>query len=208
MGRFNKKIYSGKLLVPCFLTLSSILSLFSFSSAAAESEEFEKVTMKKFISPKFNAKATKLEYLISGKNARTIGAFVKIDDAKIEMISEDGKNVTSVVTTPEAFYNRTTEKIKGDKPIHYQSLTAIIDGVGFDSDLKKKFLHIRRNVKMLITSMDEALGKKDKSDVQPVKENADQAETVNSKMEENSTGQIDLMKTENDSSTTAANQKK
>jgi hypothetical protein len=134
--------------------LIAILFLSSLSSVIADDNDFKNVTMKRFVSPKYNEKTNKLEYILTGKNAQTIGAFIKITDAKIEMIGKLGKRITSVITSPEAFFNRSTQIVRGDKPIHYQSLTANIDGIGFDCNMKTQLLHVRNNVKMLITSTD------------------------------------------------------
>ena len=154
MERFNKKIYSGIPLTVFCLILIAILSLFSFSSAIAEVNGLTNMSMKDFVSPKYSETTKKLQYILTGKRAQTVGAFLKITDARIDVIGKYGKKVTSIVTTPEAFYNQETQIIKGDKPIHYQSLGTVIDGVGFDCNMKTQLLHIRNNVKMLITSVE------------------------------------------------------
>ena len=168
MERFNKEICSGPSLTFFCLISVAILSMFSFPSAIVAATGFENVSMKSFISPKYNEKTSSLEYILHGKNAQTIGAFIKISDVKIKMIANDGKSITSVITTPEAFFNRSTEIIKGDKPIHYQSLGADIDGIGFDCNMKTQFFHIRENVKMLITSTDSL---QDQNNLSPIKSN-------------------------------------
>ena len=185
MERFNKKIYTGSPLTFFYLALIAMLNLLPFSSATAEDSGFENVSMKKFISPKYNEKTHKLEYIMTGSDAQTIGAFIKITNARIEMVDKNGKTITSVITTPEAFFNRATEIIRGDKPIHYQSLAMTIDGIGFDSNMKTQLFHIRKNVEMLITSTNSPEDQKDVSPVLPGNNKAVQAETEETKIKTN-----------------------
>ena len=165
MEQFIKKIYSGFFLIFFDVMLFMILNLIIISPAMAESG-FENVSMKKFISPKYNEKTEKLEYILTGTNAQTVGAFIKITDVRIDMVGPDGKSINNVITTPEAFFNRATEIVRSDKPIKYQSLPAIIDGVGFDCNMKTQLFHIRKNVKMLITSKKTIQGQTNKSQSQ------------------------------------------
>jgi hypothetical protein len=176
MEQFNKKIYSGPSLTFFYLALIAMLNLLPLSSVIAAESGFENVSMKKFISPKYNEETNKLEFILTGKAAKTIGAFIKITFVKLDIIGSEGKNITGVVTTPEAFFNRATQIIKGDKPIHYQSLAATIDGVGFDCSMKTQLLHIRKNVRMLITSTEAV---KNQSDASPIQtDNTSEAQTI------------------------------
>ena len=166
MERFNKKIYSGTPLTFPSLILIIILNLFSFSLVIADENELSNITMKKFVSPKYNEETSKLEYILIGKHAQTVGVFLKITDARVEMIGKNGEKVTSVITSPEAFYNKDTQIIRGDKSIHYQSLAATVDGIGFDCNMKTQLLHIRNDVRMLITSVKHLQGEKTETDDQ------------------------------------------
>ncbi len=140
------------------LSLVTTILTFSLSLNIFADNILKNVSMIAFISPKYNENTGKLEYILSGKNAKTIGAFIKINDAKLELIGPGGTSVERVITTPEAFFNRATQIIRGDKPIHYESLAAIIDGIGFDCNMKERLFHIRNNVKMIILSVDALQG--------------------------------------------------
>ncbi len=188
-----------------YLTLIAVLNLFPFSSPLAGSA-FENVSMKKFTSPKYNEETHKLEYIVTGSNAKTIGAYIKMTNVKIEMIGSMGESIDSVITTPEAFYNRTSQLVKGDKPIHYQSLAANIDGIGFDCNMKTQLFHIRKNVKMLITSAAALQGGDDVSPVQTGKNNTIQDKTKDTKTENiNSSGNAYQKKTSNASTVNTIN---
>ena len=150
-----------------------MLNLLPFYSAYAE-DMFKNVSMNKLVSPKYNEKTNKLEYILTGNDAQTIGAFIKITTAKIEMIGENGTNINSVITTPVAFFNRATEIIRGDKPIHYRSLAINGDGIGFDCNMKTQLVHVRKNVTMLITSTKPLQSQKSTKPVQPVDNKTDQ----------------------------------
>ena len=200
MERFNKKIYTGTLLTFLNLILIMILSFLSCSSAIAD-EGFKNVSMKEFTSPKYNEKTHKLEYILTGKDAETIGAFIKITDAEIKIVGKGGATINSIITTPEAFFNRATQIIKGDKAIHYQSLGTTIDGIGFDSNMKTQLFHVRKNVRVLFTSENPSQDQNDALPVQPSSNKKVQTETKNTKIEKISDKDKTLQKTINNSST-------
>ena len=203
MERFNKTLYTGTFLIFLNLILVMILSFLTCSSALADESGFKNVSMKEFTSPKYNEKTHKLEYILTGKDANTIGAFIKINDANIKIIGKDGETITSVITTPEAFFNRATQIIKGDKPIRYQSLTATIDGIGFDCNMKTQLFHVRKNVKVLITSENSLQDQNSASSIQPSNNKKIQAETKEAKVKNNDDNDKTVKKIINNSVSTA-----
>ena len=127
-----------------------ILAAVGANLSADNTSQLQNIDMKTFMVPKYNINTKKLEYILTGKNAQTVGTLVKIDDAKLEAIGKDGKSIDIVITTPEAFYDRVADNVKGDKDVHYRSLQMDADGVGFVVNNLNKTIHIDKNVKMWI----------------------------------------------------------
>lgn len=135
------------------------LFLFVFSAycsfAGISGNESVNVEMKNFIKPQYNEKTHLLEYVLTGAFARTEGALIRITDAKIEFVGAAGNNVTGVLTSPEIFYNQSTQFISGNQPIHFRSDGFDADGIGFDASQVSDSLHIRKDVKLTIRSFDQ-----------------------------------------------------
>ena len=161
-----------------------ILTLFSAVMMADNASQLQNAESKAFITPKFNEVTNKLEYILTGENGETVGTLLKIDDARLEIIGNDGKSIDIVITSPEAFYDRVADYIKGDKDVHYRSLKMDGDGVGFRMSNVNKTLHILHDVKLIIypdktVEAEEAAGKngisnQDEADTQvkiPILEN-------------------------------------
>ena len=144
MGKFNNKIFTG-------LIIFSVV-FFSSMLLGDPNSQLQDVELKSFITPKYNAETKKLEYILTGKNAETVGTFIKIEDVKIVIIGSDGESITTVITTPEAFYDRVADYIKGEKPVHYRSLKMDGDGIGFRYNNVTKVLHINKDVELTIYS--------------------------------------------------------
>lgn len=147
MELYNRKIFRPGLII----TLLLIFSLFSVSfSIKAKKSPLLKGTLKNFITPKYNEKTNKLEYILSGKNAESVGSFIKIDDVRLEIIGEDGKSVEAIIETPEAYYDRAADFVKGDKKIKFKSLQFDAKGVGFSISQNTEKIHIRNDVKLIL----------------------------------------------------------
>ncbi|MCF7792213.1 MAG: hypothetical protein K9M56_09495 [Victivallales bacterium] len=141
MGKYIKKI----------LISFNVICLYVFALALLGDEsQFQNAELNTFMVPKYNLKTKKLEYILRGKKAKTVGTDIKIIDAKLEVIGDDGKSIKIVVTTPEAVYNKIANNIKGDKEVHYRSLQMDADGVGFAANILNKKLHIDKNVELVI----------------------------------------------------------
>jgi hypothetical protein len=142
MGRFNSRIYAG--LIIFFMCFSSCILLGDSASQLQDAE------LKTFMTPKYNPETKKLEYILTGKNAETVGTLIRIEDARLEIIGPDGNSITTVITTPEAYYDRVADYVKGYKPVHYRSLQMDGDGIGFRLSNIDKKLTIDKDVKLFI----------------------------------------------------------
>ena len=142
MGRCNKKIFK--------ITLFSLSLAICGTVLADGASQLQDAELKTFMVPKYNLETKKLEYILTGKDAETVGTLVKIVDAKLEVLGKDGKSIDIVITTPEAFYDRVADTVKGDKDVHYRSLQMDADGVGFNVSNLNKTIHIEKDVKMWI----------------------------------------------------------
>ena len=142
MGFINSKIFIiTALLGMCFCAVSNVGDITA--------------SMRSFVKPQYNEKTLLLEYVLTGTDAKTEGGVIEINNARIEIIGADGKTIRGVLTTPVAFYNQTTQFIKGDKAIKFESLSFDADGIGFDASQIAQTLHIRKNVKLVIKSTED-----------------------------------------------------
>ena len=190
MGRCNKKIFK--------IILFSLSLAICGTVLADGASQLQDAELKTFMVPKYNLETKKLEYILTGKDAETIGTLVKINDAKLEVLGKEGKSIDIVITTPEAFYDRVADTIKGDKDVHYRSLQMDADGVGFNVSNLNKTIHIEKDVKMWIYQkgrgkQSEAAQKKNdkneskKSGIIDLTDEPDSAVVDNSKLEQSET---------------------
>lgn len=56
----------------------------------------------------------------------------------------------AVIAAENAQYDKNKRLLSGDGPVHFRSRDLDIDGMGFDADQKKKFVHIRSEVKVVL----------------------------------------------------------
>jgi len=145
MGLFTSEIFRIKSIafVLCFS-----LSVITYSAE----EGIATATMKNFVKPQFNDQTKKLEYILTGTDAKTSGALVQINNVRLELIGGDGKTVKAVITTPQAFYNQATNFVISDKSVKYTSMAFDAEGVGFDASQVTQTMHIRKQVKMTLKS--------------------------------------------------------
>lgn len=149
MGKYNSKILKHLILLIFMLVLTP-------SFAGIEGNDSVNVEMKNFIKPQYNEKTHLLEYVLTGDFARTEGALIRVTNARIEFIGADGRSVTGILTSPEIFYNQSTQFINGNQPIHFRSEGFDADGIGFDASQVSDSLHIRKDVKLVIRSFDQS----------------------------------------------------
>ena len=54
----------------------------------------------------------------------------------------------AVISSPDAVYEKNRKTLAGDGRVYYRSRELDIDGVGFDADQSRKFIHVRSQVKV------------------------------------------------------------
>ena len=54
----------------------------------------------------------------------------------------------AVISSPDAVYEKNRRTLAGDGRVYYRSRELDIDGVGFDADQKRKFIHVRSRVRV------------------------------------------------------------
>lgn len=140
-------------------TLAVILALAAHCLVASE-DELAGVTVKNFKKPDYNEKTGKLNYIIYGENAKTVGTLVKMEKVKIDFMEPDEKTIKGVITSPEADYDRAAKLIRGDREVLYSSPAVEAQGMGFDADQARQIVHIRKDVRVTIRSTDPIFQKK------------------------------------------------
>jgi len=150
MEQINDKVHSRNFLTLIFSLIVSLLCISFYPSVYAQGDGVYNVSLNQFTIPKYNEKTNKLEYILSGEKAISVGAFIKMSEVRIEFIGGNGYDIIGVITTPVAFFSQASDLAQGDKPIHYQSLDLEVDGIGFDCNLKTQLLHIRRKVILVL----------------------------------------------------------
>ena len=56
----------------------------------------------------------------------------------------------AVIFSDSAEYDKNLRLLRGDAPVHFRTPDMSVDGVGFDADQDRKFVHIRSKVKIVI----------------------------------------------------------
>ena len=56
----------------------------------------------------------------------------------------------AVIFADNAEYDKNLRMLRGDSPVHYRSPVISVDGVGFDADQDRQFVHVRSKVKIVI----------------------------------------------------------
>ncbi|HJO92128.1 MAG TPA: hypothetical protein QF753_01900 [Victivallales bacterium] len=143
MERHSKKLY-----VKLFFTY--IFLFFALTVKAADESGVMDANLLTFHTPQFNKKTNKLEAIISGTDAETVGSGYRLHNVVLQLIGKDGKSIEAVITTPIALYNQATGFISGDKWIKLKSLEYEAQGIGFDASQATDTLHIRSHVKLTI----------------------------------------------------------
>jgi len=182
MEQINDKVHSRNFLTLIFSLIVSLLCISLYPSVYAQGDGVYNVSLNQFTIPKYNEKTNKLEYILSGEKAISVGAFIKMSEVRIEFIGGNGVDIIGVITTPVAFFSQASDLAQGDKPIHYQSLELEVDGIGFDCNLKTQLLHIRRKV---ILVLDKETQVTDNTSKNESKQNKEDDKTKKNKTEDN-----------------------
>lgn len=140
MGRIYGKMFF------CLIIVCLILPL---AAKTAEMEDAD-VVLTDFKLPEYNKETKKLEFIVYGDKARTVGVLVNLEGVKIELVEDDIKRVKATVTSPTAIYDRATKIVKGDDEVYLKSPEMDAEGIGFDSDYEKQIIHIRSKVKVIL----------------------------------------------------------
>ena len=63
---------------------------------------------------------------------------------------KDKNHSEALIFADDAEYDKNLKLLRGDSPVHFRSREISVDGVGFDADQERKFIHIRSKVKIVI----------------------------------------------------------
>ena len=63
---------------------------------------------------------------------------------------KDKSHSQALIFADDAEYDKNLRMLRGDSPMHYRTRELSVDGVGFDVDQDRKFVHIRSKVKIVI----------------------------------------------------------
>ena len=144
MGYINGKIYKLRKVL-LFLTVMIIST-----SLSAQHDESEQIKVYKLRFPFYQEKRDIPVIILYAKEARPIGVRFELTGVRVDWIGDTVKDVKGVVTTHSAVYDKSTQQITGNEPIHYRSDVMDLDGIGFDIDQVEQILHIRENVKLVL----------------------------------------------------------
>ena len=63
---------------------------------------------------------------------------------------KDKKHSQALIFSDDAEYDKNLRMLRGDSPVYYRSPEISVDGVGFDADQDRRFIHIRSKVRVII----------------------------------------------------------
>jgi len=69
---------------------------------------------------------------------------------QVEDFWKDKKHSQALIFADSAEYDKNLRMLRGDSPVHYRSREMSVDGVGFDADQDRKFVHVRSKVRVVI----------------------------------------------------------
>lgn len=72
------------------------------------------------------------------------------DQKTIDEYWKDKTQLRAIISGPSGIFDITTHTLRGDGKAYFRSPEIDIDGVGFDAYQKRKFIHIRNQVKVVI----------------------------------------------------------
>ncbi len=170
MGYFDEKIFRSLIFGAILLSSAVVFAQGTGTSAAMED----------FALPEYR-KGGKLQFILYGKKAENLGAFINLQNPILDMVKKDVRDITEVkpilnqpmyrfgadaeevknfwkkyphslafITSERAVYDKNTKMLRGDSLTELRSREMDIQGVGFDAEYEKKFVHIRSKVKVII----------------------------------------------------------
>ena len=69
---------------------------------------------------------------------------------QVEDFWKDKKHSQALIFADDAEYDKNLKMLRGDSPVHYRSREMSVDGVGFDADQDRQFVHIRSKVRIVL----------------------------------------------------------
>ena len=63
---------------------------------------------------------------------------------------KDKNHSEALIFSDDAEYDKNLKLLRGDSPVHLRTREISVDGVGFDADQERKFIHVRSKVKVVI----------------------------------------------------------
>ena len=161
MGNSHEKIF--RLIVLCILCFSG--------SILCGQDTGMKAILENFILPEYRHNGQKLQYILYGKKAENLGAFIYLTNPILDIVKSSVTNIMQVKPVlnqpmypfgaPEkevrefwkkknAKYDKNTRILRGDCEAILRSREMDVRGTGFDAEQKRKFIHIRKNVTVII----------------------------------------------------------
>ena len=69
---------------------------------------------------------------------------------EVQKFWADKKHSEGLIFSPEAVYDKNLRILRGDGPVQFRTPDLSMDGIGFDADHERKFVHIRRDVRIIL----------------------------------------------------------
>jgi len=63
---------------------------------------------------------------------------------------KDKGHSQALIFSDDAEYDKNLRMLRGDSPVHYRSREISVDGIGFDADQDRRFIHVRSKVQVVI----------------------------------------------------------
>ena len=63
---------------------------------------------------------------------------------------KDKTHSQAIIFSDDAEYDKNLRMLRGDSPVYYRSREIAVDGVGFDADQDRRFVHVRSKVRVII----------------------------------------------------------
>ncbi len=63
---------------------------------------------------------------------------------------KDKNHSEALIFADDAEYDKNLKLLRGESPVHFRSREISVDGVGFDADQERKFIHVRSKVRVVV----------------------------------------------------------
>lgn len=70
--------------------------------------------------------------------------------AQVEDFWKDKQHSQALIFADSAEYDKNLRLLRGDSKVHFRTRELSVDGVGFDADQDRKFVHVRSKVKVIL----------------------------------------------------------